>query len=116
MTTSTYTMYRKEYLREWRQWYQMHARCNNKIDYCQNIIVEPEWCGQQGFINFVDDIGPRPSDDHCLFRVDKSLNYGPTSTKWATRNEDWHRRDITNIRIHARTLHKYRKGYPNANN
>lgn len=58
-----YTQLRKDYPRTWRIWYRMNRRC----DIGQNgDYVDVEVCDawnihtqhQQGFINFLDDMGP----------------------------------------------------------
>ena len=107
--TSQYTLYRRQYLRLWRCWARMHRRCVLGEDYCANISVAPEWQGPQGFVNFVDDLGDRPSEKHWLVRKDKSQDFTLSNVEWSTVKEDWRRRDKENIRERAKTLHKYRK-------
>jgi hypothetical protein len=42
--------------------------------------------GRQGFKNFLDDMGPRPSGK-TLDRINPQGHYEPTNCKWATRKE-----------------------------
>ena len=77
-----YTELRKHYLKEWRLWYEMCYKCKHNKEYYVEIDVAPEWQGQQGFINFIDDMGERPSANHYLSRKDKFGDWTPANTIW----------------------------------
>lgn len=81
---SQYTHYRKLYQSEWRLWYIWKARIAKEQNY-MDVEIHPYYQGEQGFINFVDDMGPRPSSKHELQRIDKWRGYEPGNLVWKER-------------------------------
>jgi hypothetical protein len=74
-------------------WKSMIYRCTNPkakqyADYGgRGITVCERWSGENGFQNFMADMGPRPSPKHETDRRNNDLGYCPENCKWATRKE-----------------------------
>ncbi len=89
-------------------WASMKSRCSNKNFDCykkygaRGIRVCKRWTK---FENFYADMGPRPSVDHSLDRVDNSGDYEPGNCRWATREQQArNRRSNINISAFGETL------------
>lgn len=78
-------------------YHMMHVRCEDpthvgyKYYGGRGIKVCERWSGAEGFKNFLEDIGPRPSPKHSIDRVDVDGNYEPIhpvtkerQVRWAT--------------------------------
>lgn len=69
------------------------ARCHNPLtDSYPNyggrgVAVCPEWRGQGGFARFFAHIGPKPTAQHSLDRIDGTRGYEPDNVRWVTRTE-----------------------------
>lgn len=76
-------------------WNSMKRRCagynsKNKKNYTdKGIKVCDRWLEPkgQGFLNFLEDMGPRPQDKPTLDRIDGTKNYEPGNCRWASYEE-----------------------------
>lgn len=79
--------------REYIAWCSMNRRCNNPHDHAYarygavGISVHSDWAGNDGFSNFLHEIGPCPSTKHTLDRIDGTKGYEPGNVRWATPTE-----------------------------
>lgn len=76
---------------EHNAWQNMKSRCHNELhprfkDWgAKGIYVCDEW--RQNFMAFYNYLGPRPSTQHSVDRIDGSRGYEPGNVRWATRSE-----------------------------
>jgi hypothetical protein len=76
---------------EYRAWWNLKERCGNprnpSFPYYggRGIRVCDKWLG--GFETFLTDVGPRPTPQHSIDRIDVDGNYEPGNVRWATAKE-----------------------------
>jgi len=88
---------------EYRSWQALKTRClnphaKNYDDYGgRGITVSLRWLGPNGFANFLEDVGVRPSQRHSLDRINNDGNYEPGNVRWATATEQAANRRVKRI-------------------
>ena len=86
-----------KYYAEYGVWNMMKQRCYNpntsryKVYGGRGIKVCPRWLGEQGFKNFIADMGPRPKNtrqrEWSVDRIDSDKDYSPENCRWARSGE-----------------------------
>jgi hypothetical protein len=88
---------------EYKCWKNMNARCKNpkakSYEHygARGIRVHPEWRGEGGYEKFIAYVGPKPSPEHQLDRIDNNGHYEPGNVRWTPRT--------VNIRNRSNTRH-----------
>jgi hypothetical protein len=55
----------------------------------RGIIICDQWLEKngQGYINFLNDMGRKPSSEYSIDRINVDGNYEPSNCRWATKSE-----------------------------
>lgn len=72
----------------YHSWKAIQSRCYSKSDSSYpryggaGITMCDRWRGKDGLKNFLADMGPRPSPEHSVGRIDWRGNYCPENCEW----------------------------------
>ncbi len=89
--------HRMSYTGTYKSYQSMKSRCLNPNNPGydnwggRGIIICGRWLGENGFVNFLVDLGVRPKGK-TLDRIDPNGNYEPGNVRWATPKEQNHNR------------------------
>jgi len=83
----------------YRTWNDMKQRCYNSNHKSykhyggRGITVCDKWLGKQGIINFINDMGSKPTPLHSIDRYpNNDGNYEPNNCRWGTSKQQIHNR------------------------
>lgn len=93
---------------EYRTWKNMIQRCTdpngNRYHIYKDVDICDRWLGGDGFVNFLADMGPKPTPDHSIDRKDNAKGYSPENCRWATpKQQAQNRKNATKLTINGET-------------
>lgn len=105
----SHTTHGMSYTAEYIVWAGMIGRCtrksNSNYEYYggRGIKVCPRWLK---FINFIEDMGRRPSNNYTLERIDNSKGYTPSNVRWMDKlKQASNKRNNRILKLNGKSLH-----------
>lgn len=101
LTMKRMTKHGFSYIPEYPGWVKMIARCYNENDKSyhyyggRDIIVCDRW--KNSFVNFLTDMGHKPTSKHQIDRINNNGNYEPSNCRWATVQENTQHRSSSKL-------------------
>lgn len=80
---------------EYKTWSGIKSRCTSKGSPYYGTEIAQEWV--EDFPAFLRDMGPKPSPEHSVDRIDNSKGYMPGNCRWATDKEQARNRSDNHI-------------------
>lgn len=71
----------------------------------KGITICERWLGLNGFVNFLSDMGRRPSSDHDIDRIDSTKGYSPDNCRWLPHLENMRRPRPRRHKTHCKMGH-----------
>lgn len=84
---------------EYSSWAQMIGRCHNPRNHkfrlygARGIAVCDRW--RNSFAAFFEDMGPKPTPQHSIDRINNDGSYEPSNCRWATRVEQARNKSVS---------------------
>lgn len=93
----------------------MKNRCYNPKDKFfkdygkRGINICDRWLGRDGFINFVKDMGDKPSKLYTIDRIDNDKGYSPDNCRWVLQTyQNYNTRTAKKAKGYYKVANKYR--------
>lgn len=61
----------------------------------RGITICEQWLGDDGWPQFLKDMGRKPTLNHSIERKNNNLGYSPDNCKWATKGEQQNNREVS---------------------
>lgn len=96
---------------EYITWVSMRGRCRNPNEQWfhvyggKGVKICERWSGSEGFINFLSDMGNRPSAQHSIERIDSNGDYEPSNCVWATKIQQSRNTSRNRLLTHSGETH-----------